>query len=136
MDSDRFSAVLVSYSTTALVFQLEGLESKPLFSSTLSLNQKGSMQVQWCVGLVKKNTTHDLLPSCSLLPQRSKSSGKNLKQEYCFATASFYDFVETCIFVWGRHIQKEKYMTCKFMRNDIQCCIKMKTIRVQKQLLA
>lgn len=102
MDSDRFPAVLVSYSTTALVFQLEGLESKPLFPSTLSLNQKGSMQVQWCVGLVKKNTTHDLLPSCSLLPQRSKSSGKNLKQEHCFATASFYDFVETSIFVWGR----------------------------------
>lgn len=85
MDSDRFPAVLVSYSTTTLEFQLEGLKSKPLFPSTLSVNQKGFMQAQWYVGLFKKKPTHDLLPSCSLLAQRCKNSGKNLKQERGFA---------------------------------------------------
>lgn len=67
-------------------------------------------------------TTYTLLPSCSLL------WGPRKKLEF---ENSFYYYLKIPI-IMGKNVrrgrEKEKCMTCIFVKNEIQCCIKMDRI--------
>lgn len=93
---------------TALVFQLKRLESKPLFPSTLSLSQKGFMQVQWCVALIKKKKNNTTRFAAKL--QLITAEVQELWEESQTGTWSckFLKFCRKQVFLSGVDMHKKK----------------------------